>query len=205
MSLESQIASALAGLRSRPARRASQLRKGIAAEMEHGRTVRWAQKHPKATARQVAARIARDHLREDPHYYDKLEAVEGKVKRQPGLKPPRIKLLGRRGPVRIYLVDTTAAKRIYADWTEGGHDVCYPQFVPRNEVWIASNLPPLELRLTMLHELRERRGMLKLMGQGMSRADAYDKAHDESLAVEDKYRKANGRGLKRALATERGQ
>ena len=204
MSLESQIASALAGLRSRPARRASQLRKGIAAEMEHKRTVRWAQKHPKATARQVAARIARDHLREDPHYYDKLEAVEGKIKRQPGLKPPRIKLLGRRGPVRIHLVDTTAAKRIYADWTEGGHDRVY-DFVPRNEVWLANNLPPLELRLTMLHELRERRRMGELMRGGMSRSDAYDKAHDESLVVEDHYRKVQGRGLDAALRKERGR
>jgi len=121
----------------------------------------------------------------------------------PALKAPRLRLLGTRGKLRIYLVATTPTKRIYVDWTEGGHDVVY-NFIPKNEVWISDNLPPLELLLTQIHELRERRRMIELMRGGMKQADAYDKAHDESLAVEDKYRKANGRGLAAALRLERG-
>jgi hypothetical protein len=132
-------------------------------------------------------------------------APSGKRRHAPSkLKPPRIKLLGRRGKLRIYLVATTPTKRIYPDWTEGGHDRVYA-FIPSDEVWISDNLPPLEIRLTTLHELRERRRMGVLMRGGMSHANAYDKAHDESLAVEDKYRKANGRGLLKALNAERGQ
>jgi hypothetical protein len=119
------------------------------------------------------------------------------------LKAPRLALLGTRGKLRIYLVATTPTKRIYVDWTEGGHDVVY-NFIPKNEVWISDNLPPLENLLTQIHELRERRRMIELMRGGMKQADAYDKAHDESLSVEDKYRKANGRGLKAALQRERG-
>lgn len=40
--------------------------KGIKVEMEH------------TTDREVAKKIALDHLKEDPHYYEKLDAVEGK-------------------------------------------------------------------------------------------------------------------------------
>jgi hypothetical protein len=42
------------------------MEKGISTEMEH------------TTNRRVAMRIALDHLKEDPHYYQKLDAVEGK-------------------------------------------------------------------------------------------------------------------------------
>ena len=41
-----------------------QLRKGIKVEYEHTKS------------RQIATEIARDHLSEDPRYYDKLELIE---------------------------------------------------------------------------------------------------------------------------------
>jgi hypothetical protein len=207
VSFESALDDAIRVLRQRRMRKAMvspQLKKGIAVESEHAATVKKIQRNPQMPAKKAAALIAKDHLREDPAYYEKLEVVEEKTKRTPGLKPPRLKLLGRRGKLRIYLVATTPTKRIYVDWTEGGHDVVY-DFIPKYEVWISDNLPPLEILLTQIHELRERRRMIELMREGMSRADAYDKAHDESLAVEDKYRKAGGRGLKAALAREQGQ
>ena len=127
----------------------------------------------------------------------------------PKLQPPRLKLLGRRGKLRIYMVDDTAVRLMYPDWTSGGHDQIYFRFIPPLEVWISRELceprPPLEKNLCILHELRERRRMIVLMRGGMSRRDAYNKAHDESLVVEDKYRRAKGRGLATALRRERGQ
>jgi len=188
-----------------PAKRKA-LKEGIKAEREHSATIRWVKANPERSVDEALKRIAQDHIAEDPHYYDKLKGIE--EKRHRGLKPPRVKLIGRRGKVRIYRVDDTQARKLYPDWTSGGHSICYPDMVAKNEVWIARELgpprPQLEEQLCMIHELREMRRMGEMMKQGMSRADAYDKAHDESLVVEDKFRKAGGRGLKQALGRERG-
>ena len=114
-----------------------------------------------------------------------------------GLKPPRLRLLGRRGKLRIYLVDSTKARLLYADWTMGGHDRVYRDFIPHNEVWIADELGPFERNLTMLHELVERRLMVR------KKLD-YDTAHEQATAIESRYRHARGRGLDAALRRERG-
>lgn len=197
MSLQGQIDRALAGLQTARkhvvrTEREKQIRKGTREEMrEHAATIRRVKRNPKMPARKVAEGIAREHVSKNLYHY------EQSPKKQPGLKSPRIKLLGRRGKLRIYLVATTPTKRIYVDWTEGGHDHVY-KFIPKNEVWISDDLPPMEILLTTLHELTERRLM-------STRGMDYDAAHDESLKREDKYRKANGRGLKQALVRERGQ
>jgi hypothetical protein len=119
------------------------------------------------------------------------------VRRRPRLKAPRLQLLGRRGPLRIYLVDSTAVRKIYGDFTMGGHDLVYPDFVAPREVWIADELAGLERQLTTLHELHERRRMAHGMG--------YDEAHDLSTQLEQRYRHAGGRGLAAALRRERGR
>jgi hypothetical protein len=204
MTLESRINKVLRRVKDPKKRKA--LKEGIREEREHSKTIRWVKSHPEASIDEALKRIASDHIKEAPDYYDKLKGIENKPSRK--LKLPRVKLIGRRGKVRIYRVDDTQARKLYTDWTSGGHALCYPTMVEKNEVWIARELgpprPQLEEQLCMIHELREMRRMGELMKQGMSRADAYDKAHDESLLVEDKYRKAGGRGLKQALARERG-
>lgn len=206
MTLEHRINKVLRRVKNPKKRKA--LKEGIRAEREHSATIRWVKAHPERSVDEALKRIAQDHIAEDPQYYKKLEGVEPKPSRGRPLKPPRIKLLGRRGKIRIYRVDDTKARLLYNDWTSGGHSICYPDMIQKNEVWIARELgpphPPLEEQLCMIHELREMRRMGELMKGGMSRADAYDKAHDESLVVEDKFRKANGRGLKQALGRERG-
>ena len=184
------------------------LARGTRAEMEHAKTLRKI-KRPEVTVREAAQEIAKDHLKEDPAYYEKLEAVESLPKKEDKrLKSPRLKLLGRRGKLRIYLVDATAVRGMTdknpnaPDFTMGTGDQVWRETTGPWEVWISDELgpprDPLELRLTMLHEMTERRLMLR---DGMS----YDEAHGKALALEDKYRKINGRGLKAALARERGQ
>jgi len=122
----------------------------------------------------------------------------------PALKAPRLRLLGTRGKLRIYLVDATAVRKMTdknpnaPDFTMGTNDAVWRNVTGPNEVWVADELGPLERKLTMLHEMLERRRMKR---DGLS----YDDAHDEALAAENRYRQANGRGLDAALRKERGQ
>jgi len=186
-----------------PKRRAA-LREGIKTEMEHSKTITWARRNKKATVADVAKRIASDHLREDPAYYGKLAVMEAKAKKHPKLKSPRLKLLGRRGKLKIYRVDATKVRMLThlnpnaPDFTMGTGDQVWKETTGPWQIWVSNELDPFEAQLTMLHEMTERRLMLR---HGLS----YDDAHDKALAIEDKYRKANGRGLKQALARERGQ
>lgn len=121
-----------------------------------------------------------------------------------GLKAPRLRLLGRRGKLRIYLVDATAVRKLThlnpnaPDFTMGTGDQVWENVTGPWEIWIADELGPLERRLTMLHEMVERRLMKR-------RGLTYDAAHEQALAREDYYRQRDGRGLDAALRRERGQ
>ena len=123
----------------------------------------------------------------------------------PALKAPRLRLLMHLGRIRVYLVNATAVRKMTdknpnaVDYTMASHWGVWPTIVSKNEIWVSDELGPprnpLEMNLTILHEAAEARRMLK---DKLS----YDDAHDESLALEDKYRKANGRGLMAALRAE---
>jgi hypothetical protein len=128
----------------------------------------------------------------------KLGILTTRPARRPKLKAPRLRLLWRRGKLRIYEVDGLAVRKLEIAFTMGGHDLVYPGLVPRNEVWIDNALGPLDQKYTTLHELHERR-LMKTRGMG------YDEAHESANAIESRYRKANGRGLDAALRKERGQ
>ena len=54
-----------------------ELEKGIRAEHEHASTINKF-KRSGISSKQVATAIAKDHLKEDPHYYSKIEKIEGK-------------------------------------------------------------------------------------------------------------------------------
>lgn len=54
-----------------------EIEKGIKAEYEHAKTIAKF-KREGVSVRDVARSIAEDHLKEDPHYYSKLEKMEGK-------------------------------------------------------------------------------------------------------------------------------
>jgi hypothetical protein len=78
--------------------------------------------------------------------------------------------------VNVWVVNGEIVRDIYfIDFTEGGHDKVY-SFIPDREVWIDDDIIPAERKYILLHELHER----YLMSKGME----YDKAHEESSALE---------------------
>jgi hypothetical protein len=213
MSLQGQIDRALAGLhadrKQSKRQKREQLRRGTREEMEHAKTIKRIKRNPKMLVKKAAEAIAKDHLRDDPNYYTKLKAVE-KVGRGTGkkskLKPPRLRLLKRVGRLRVYLVDATAVRKMTnknpgaPDYTMGTGDQVWKNITGPWEIWISDELlvRPMELKSTMLHEMMERRLMLR---GGLS----YDDAHDKALAREDYFRQRDWRGLDAALRRERGQ
>ena len=186
-----------------------QLRAGAREELaEHGVTLTKLKRDPKVTVAQAAELIAKDHLAEDPEHYVKTALVKRTAPVPPakGLAPPRLKLLTRRGRLRVYLVNATLVRKMTKrnpnapDFTMGTGDQVWEDVVGPWEVWISDELlaRPNEMMATMLHEMTERRLMKR---DGMS----YDAAHARALALEDHYRQRGWRGLKAALAREPGQ
>lgn len=99
------------------------------------------------------------------------------------LKIPRLKLLGRVGGLVVYLVDGEHIRnKIDIDFTCGGNEAVYPNYVPKNEIWIDDALSPLDRTATLLHEIVERNLMVN---KGWS----YERAHDAASAAERPFRK----------------
>jgi hypothetical protein len=70
------------------------------------------------------------------------------------------------GGVNVWMVRGELVRSLYfIDFTEGGHDLVYPHFIPKNEVWLDDD-----------HELHERH----LMGLGWP----YVKAHRSASRIE---------------------
>lgn len=106
--------------------------------------------------------------------------------RLPGKGPrPRWKdYLGEACPhgLHVVLVDGTHVRDEYdSDFCQGGNGFAYPDFVPRNEIWVDNCIPPGERALVAFHECTE----AELMREGMS----YNKAHEEAKRQEDAFRK----------------
>lgn len=81
------------------------------------------------------------------------------------------------GAVKVWIIQGGLVRSLYfIDFTEGGHDLVYPHFIPRNEVWLDDDISPAERRYVLLHELHERH----LMSQGWP----YHKAHRSASRIE---------------------
>lgn len=85
------------------------------------------------------------------------------------------------GAVKVWIVQGGLVRSLYfIDFTEGGHDLVYPHFIPKNEVWLDDDLSPGERKFVLLHELHERH----LMGLGWP----YFKAHRSASRIEYRCR-----------------
>jgi hypothetical protein len=83
-----------------------------------------------------------------------------------------------RSRLRVWIVSGRLVRsRHDLDFTAGGHDLVYPRWVPRREIWIDDDVAEGERVYVLLHELRER----ELMRKGSPYHAAHDSAnHFES-------------------------
>jgi hypothetical protein len=87
---------------------------------------------------------------------------------------------GVKGKYEIWLVDGKRIRRRWdGDFVYGGSDRRYT-FIPKNEIWIDSEVSLAEAIYTVEHELIER----ELMDKGM----IYDQAHEEAKKSEEPLR-----------------
>jgi hypothetical protein len=122
---------------------------------------------------------------------EKADAVELKERRKVELIKQIAKLSNRKtienihkqllkkysGAVKVWIIQGGLVRSLYfIDFTEGGHDMVYPHFIPKSEVWLDDDLSPGERRFVLLHELHERH----LMGLGWP----YFKAHRSASRIE---------------------
>ena len=83
--------------------------------------------------------------------------------------------------VSVYLVDGQYVRdNLYLDFTEGGNDQVYSDFIPAGEVWLDNDVNTRELLAVLVHELHER----WMMARGMD----YDAAHEAANAIEASVR-----------------
>ena len=83
---------------------------------------------------------------------------------------------------QIVLVDGFHVRNMFdSDFCQGGNGYAYPDFVPKNEIWIDHCIPEEEWPLIAFHECKE----AEYMKGGMS----YDKAHNKVKAEEDSFRR----------------
>lgn len=68
-----------------------------------------------------------------------------------------------------------------SDFCQGGNGFAYPDFVPRDEIWVDDCVPQAERALVAMHECIE----AELMLGGAS----YDAAHREAKRLEDAWRR----------------
>ena len=95
--------------------------------------------------------------------------------------------------LKVYTVNQTAVCRDNIAFVGGGHDLVY-SFIPSKEIWIAENLPPIERKYFVYHELYERRKM----SMGLD----YDTSHNMANVVEIKARNSKETELDKMIRQE---
>lgn len=100
---------------------------------------------------------------------------------------PKAKPIPREEPIlTVKLVDGKKTRdTIAVDFIGGGHHLVYPEFIPKDEVWIEQDLAPDEQADILVHELIE----YALMKQGMT----YTPAHNLANKLEKVFRGFEGR------------
>ena len=95
-----------------------------------------------------------------------------------------LKLLGKRGNLKIYLVSGRLVRQHFDfNFVFGGHGLVY-DYVPKNEIWMDDAMLTKERKYVLIHELYE----LDLMKKGKK----YNDAHDYACAREKEERRRDG-------------
>jgi hypothetical protein len=112
------------------------------------------------------------------------------LKKQIILSGPIPKFLVRREPrrnLRLMFVDGAVIRK-YMDpeFILGGHDLIYPSYIPKGEIWLEAGINKKEAPFVFEHEFLER----TLMSKGKS----YDIAHEYGTSIEREMRRRAGVG-----------
>lgn len=108
--------------------------------------------------------------------YEKAKQILRRGMKKTDPSKVKIKLLGKRGQIKIYLVSGAKVRRFFDfNFVFGGHWLVY-KYVPKNEVWLDDSTLTKERKYVLIHELYE----LNLMKKGMN----YNNAHDYASARE---------------------
>jgi len=123
---------------------------------------------------------------------DKADKVEQKERKRAGDLPPGGKnrgqptfaftqaaheqYLGALGRMHVWLVHGDVVRKRDQNYTEGGHDLVYPSYIPHGEIWLDDQIRPSERSFILIHEADER----QLMAHGMK----YNQAHQEASSLE---------------------
>lgn len=82
---------------------------------------------------------------------------------------------------QIVLVDGTHVRNTFnSDFSQGGNGYAYPNFIPKNEIWIDWHIPEDEWPFIAFHECEEI--------EHMKKGDSYLAAHDKAKRAEDHFR-----------------
>lgn len=99
-------------------------------------------------------------------------------------KNPRERLFYHFNGIEVWIVDGEIIRdNKEIDFTDGGNYGKYPDFIPKDEIWVDSYTAPHEIPFTILHELNEYLHML----QGIS----YEDAHEQSCILELAFRRSD--------------
>lgn len=103
-----------------------------------------------------------------------------------GPPPPFVIKEELRGPLTICVVNGAIVREwMDPEFVLGGHDIVYPSYIPKNEVWIDGKMDPRESHLVLAHELDERSRMER---DGLP----YEIAHEYATVMERVLRRKEG-------------
>lgn len=140
----------------------------------------WLEKIYLPEKKKILADLNKKRLLTKKYGYKKYKQITRQPKQKISLVNIRIKLLEKRGKLKIFLANGPLVRKFDPFFTMGGHWLVY-DYVPKNEVWIDSALLTKELKYVVIHELEE----LKLMKKGKD----YNVAHDFACAYEKEARR----------------
>jgi len=121
---------------------------------------------------------------------DRLDTGKRPTKEQEDLINQSKQLLGKDSyGIPIYSVSGELIRQdIYPDFTQGGNDYAYPNFVPEKEIWVDKDIVGNARKTTIAHESKERhemsKGKMYVAGEGQKEHGA----HIEALDHEHKIR-----------------
>jgi hypothetical protein len=130
-----------------------------------------------AEANLLEARLARESLADMDAYDNMPEEITEKIpKGEPPIGLRKVEMPQyQAGRVKVYVVNGEYVRNnLDVDFTQGGHWKVYPEFIPKNEVWIDGSLDTFDRKATVLHELAEVRDM----GSAIGKDEQYEDSHN---------------------------